>query len=70
MRKWTPSATDDAIAQDKALLVQAPDFWFNRYFWCKAARTIKGQPEGVNCIRFTQLTHSHRVTTPLTSVKV
>ena len=31
------------------------------------ARTIKGQPEGVNCIRFTQLTHSHRVTTPLTS---
>ena len=24
----------------------------------------------VNCIRFTQLTHSHRVTTPLTSVKV
>ena len=30
----------------------------------------KGQPEGVNCIRFTQLTHSHRVTTPLTSVKV
>ena len=34
------------------------------------ARTIKGQPEGVNCIRFTQPTHSHRVTTPLTSVKV
>ena len=34
------------------------------------ARTIKWQPEGVNCIRFTQLTHSHRVTTPLTSVKV
>ena len=32
--------------------------------------TIKRQPEGVNCIRFTQLTHSHRVTTPLTSVKV
>ena len=31
---------------------------------------IKGQPEGVNCIRFTQLTHSHRVTTPLTSVKI
>ena len=37
---------------------------------CGMARTIKGQPEGVNCIRFTQLTHSHRVTTPLTSVKV
>ena len=40
MRKWTPSATDDAIAQDKALLVQAPDFWFNRYFWCKATLLI------------------------------
>ena len=25
-----------ATAQDKALLVQAPDFWFNRDFRCKA----------------------------------
>ena len=60
MRKWTPSATDDAIAQDKALLVQAPDFWFNRYFWCKALSRMNDADMRGALIRVLHFSH-HRL---------